>query len=300
METQNPPPLRDAATVILVRGRETFFETYLLRRSTKSGFMGGLYVFPGGTVDTPDRGTTNWLPFIDLPAKQVEQQLGTTTFDLDSAVAFGVAAIRETLEEAGVFIASFTDKSESDFARAAGLRLKKKRNDDWFGNLIRSEKWTLLFSHLGPWSHWITPERMNKRFDTRFFIVPMPDHQQCVPDNLETKHGIWLSPMAALKQNLSGQTPLSPPAVVTLTELSRFRSLSDLMHHMASRPWGDPISPVMLPSNEGPVIIEPWDHQFETPEAIRLKNLSKKELPPGESFSRIWCDRGQWKPIAHT
>ena len=35
-----PPPLRKASTIILVREKDNALEVYLLRRSTKSGFMG--------------------------------------------------------------------------------------------------------------------------------------------------------------------------------------------------------------------------------------------------------------------
>ena len=49
-------PLKDAATVILLKEENKILEVYLLKRSTKSGFMGGLYVFPGGHVDEQDKG----------------------------------------------------------------------------------------------------------------------------------------------------------------------------------------------------------------------------------------------------
>ena len=51
-KTQGGPAVpRPAATAILVRDGEAGLEVYLLKRSAKSGFMPGHYVFPGGTVD---------------------------------------------------------------------------------------------------------------------------------------------------------------------------------------------------------------------------------------------------------
>ena len=295
--TPSAPTLRDAATIILAREQNRQLEIYLLRRSTKSGFMGGLFVFPGGVVDAQDRGMSSWQDHIDLSPPRIEQELCDDRFDLESAVAFGVAAIRETLEEAGVMLASCHETDQMNYQHMAALRLENYLPEDWFRTAVQDRGWHLSFSNLGRWSHWITPERMKKRFDTRFFIAFMPENQTCVPDNLETKQGIWLAPRTALEQNLTAQTPLSPPTIVTLTQLSDFDSLSALKAHIRTRSWGSPIAPVLLPSDDGPVIIEPWDPEFAAPDQIRLKDLSKKVLEPGETFSRIWCDRGLWKPV---
>lgn len=292
-----PPPLRDAATIILARDRNNRLEIYLLKRSSQSGFMGGLYVFPGGTVDRADRVAGNWMPHIDLSGEQLERQLCDDLFDCESAVAFGVAAIRETLEEAGVFIASTRNRPENQFRAMALLRLQKDLPRDWFYSRVQSESWTLLFSHLGRWSHWITPERMKKRFDTRFFIVLMPENQTCAPDLIETKQGLWITPQAALEQNLTGQTPLSPPAVMTLTDLSQFMTLEELKNEMENHTWGDPIAPVLYPTDDGPVILEPWDPHFKKNQVPVFENLKERVLDAGEPFSRIWCDQGVWKPV---
>lgn len=138
---------------------------------------------------------------------------------------------------------------------------------------------------------------MKKRFDTRFFIVFMPEHQICVPDNMETGHGIWLSPQNALEQNLDGRIPLSPPAIVTLSQLLKFNHGDELKCEIQSRSWGDPIEPRMVQTSNGPVIIEPWDGMFDADEKIDTSDFSEKVLLPGSWFSRLWCDNGVWKPI---
>ena len=43
---------RQAATVILLRGGASELEVLLVRRTPKARFMGGVWVFPGGAVDT--------------------------------------------------------------------------------------------------------------------------------------------------------------------------------------------------------------------------------------------------------
>jgi len=259
--------------------------------------MDGMYVFPGGTVDEQDRRLSDWQNSIDLSKSRIEQLLCNDTFNAEAALAFGVAAIRETLEEAGVFIASSKGKTLGDFEQMASLRMEKGLLKDWFKPRIQTENWILLLSSLGCWSHWISPKNMKKRFDTRFFISIMPDNQTCEPDNIETKHGIWLTPKDALEQNLTAQTPLSPPTVVTLTQLSKFSDLAELKKEIHTRSWGKPISPIMLPSDKGPFIIEPWDPEFHIPDRINFMDFDKKILEPGVYFSRIWCDNGIWKPV---
>ncbi len=56
-EAYNPgPPTRprQAASVLLLRGGEEALEVLLVRRTPKARFMGGVWVFPGGAVDTDD------------------------------------------------------------------------------------------------------------------------------------------------------------------------------------------------------------------------------------------------------
>jgi 8-oxo-dGTP pyrophosphatase MutT (NUDIX family) len=291
-----PPPLRKASTVILAREKNDVPEIYLLRRSTKSGFMGGLYVFPGGVADPEDFGFNAWAPYIDMTQDQIEKQLGGHALPKEDLMGFSIAAIRETLEEAGVFIASGKGKKK-DIQDVCALRLNHNLPKSWFRTEIMSKDWTLSFSCLGRWSHWITPKLMKKRFDTRFFIAFMPKNQTCVPDNMETKHGIWMTPENALEQNLNAKVPLSPPTVVTMTQLLKFNTCQELKRNIQTRAWGDPIEPYLVPSPKGPLIIEPWDPMYDTGETIDTSNLSKKLLPPCSPFSRIWCDKDVWKPV---
>jgi 8-oxo-dGTP pyrophosphatase MutT (NUDIX family) len=66
---------RQAATVILLRGGADTLEVLLVRRTPKARFMGGVWVFPGGAVDTAEG---------------------------DGDAAHRIAAIRELEEEAAI------------------------------------------------------------------------------------------------------------------------------------------------------------------------------------------------------
>jgi 8-oxo-dGTP pyrophosphatase MutT (NUDIX family) len=66
---------RQAATVILLRGGADALEVLLVQRTPKARFMGGVWVFPGGAVDTSEG---------------------------DGDAAHRIAAIRELQEEASI------------------------------------------------------------------------------------------------------------------------------------------------------------------------------------------------------
>ena len=101
---------------------------------------------------------------------------------LDPDESLVEAAVRETLEEAGVFLADRNNMSTTDLERINSLRLAADLKRDWLVNLIENEQWCLTLSALYSWSHWITPVLMKRRFDTRFFIAEMPAGQSCRPD----------------------------------------------------------------------------------------------------------------------
>jgi hypothetical protein len=213
-------------------------------------------------------------------------------------MAYGVAAIRETLEEAGVFFAQRENQGRSDREQVVKLRSRVDLPQEWFVNLIVSQDWRLMLSALSPWSHWITPVRMKRRYDTRFWLACMPADQHCQPDQLETTHGLWISPAKGLADNFCGQLPLSPPTLVTLQQLLAYRSLADLKKEMVHHTWGPAIFPRMIPLNEGAVLIEPWDAAYNQPEiVIDAAGLKEALLPVGEPFSRIWYHKGLYRPI---
>ena len=287
-----------ASTVILIREKDDDIEVYLLKRSKESGFMAGNYVFPGGTVDAEDRETDKWRDHMDMKMNAISARLGGI-LPVEDVLAHAVAAVRETLEEAGVFLARKETQSEEDTERLRRLRTSTGLSSDWFLRLVVSEKWTLEFSRLARWAHWITPEGMPKRYDTRFFVAFMPPGQTCVPDDWETTHGLWIRPREGLEKNLNGEIPLSPPTLLTLHELLNYPSSEKLREALENRPWGEPRIPRVIPTPRGPVILQPWDPSYRDVHVeIPHEALRRKCLPPDASFSRIWRSEGIWRPVA--
>ncbi len=294
-ENQYKP--RPAATVILVRERAAELQVYLLKRSAKSGFMAGNYVFPGGVLESGDEDKIYWQEHIDLNPAQLSERLGGRLIKRD-ILSYGIAAIRETFEEAGVFLGHAKEQTAVELEKLNRMRRRGDLSDAWLRDLVKTRKWTLAFSELYRWSHWITPEKMKKRFDTRFFISSMPDAQECRPDNRETTHGTWISPQAGLAGNLSGDIPLSPPAVVTLHELLSYRRPGELIQDAAQKSWGAALMPRLALADNEPVIVEPWDPAYHQTEIqLSIEELHRNLVGVGEPFSRLWQHGGVWRPV---
>ena len=292
-----PAEALPAATVILVREHRSVLQVYLLKRNAKSSFMAGNYVFPGGILNPADWNHTLWQRHVDLSAERLCNRLGGD-LSFEQAMAYGIAAIRETLEEAGVFLARRTNQRESDLKRIADLRSLAELPRRWFLNLVISEGWTVRLSALYRWSRWITPLLMKHRYDTRFFLAFMPPDQRCEPDNRETTHGRWISPAMGLAANIAGEVPLAPPTTVVLHELLKYPTLADLKKAAQVRPWGPANMPRLIPLKKGALLIEPWDAQYRQAQIEIDGNRMAKALLPAETpFSRIWCHEGRYRPV---
>ncbi|MFH0728855.1 MAG: NUDIX domain-containing protein [Pseudomonadota bacterium] len=289
------PTAAPAATVILTRPAEAGIEVYLLKRSATSSFMAGNYVFPGGMVDDVDAG--DWSDLVDMDHETIKRRLGGG-LAVQDALTYGVAAIRETFEEAGVLLARQTDSATQGFERARRQRETDVFKEGWFRSLVTEHQFCLQLTGLFRWAHWVTPREMKRHYDTRFFVAAMPPDQTCRPDARETTAGVWISPLAGLKANLKGEISLSPPAIVTLQAFSKFKDYEELQEVITKRPWGEPLRPRFITMGKDAVIVEPWDPEFEQSGIdIDRAKLGDKLLPVASDFSRIWLHGGVWRPV---
>lgn len=297
--TARPEPLRPeaAATIILARQHAGELEVYLLKRHGRARFMPGMFVFPGGRLDPADRDGALWARGLDLEPEILAGRLGGD-LSVEEAVAFGVAAVRETFEEAGVLLVrGAADGTER--ARLDGLRRSGNLPEGWLAHEAVVHGWTLSLSALGRWSRWLTPTGMKQRYDTVFFLARMVSGQECSPDGRETEQGLWVSPSQGLEKNLAGEVPLSPPILVTLQELLRYPTFEALEAEFCSPRRGETFAPRMVTAEQGPVIVEPWDPEFGQEEIpFPPRGLEAKVLPAGAPFSRIWFNGTLWRPIA--
>lgn len=83
-------------------------------------------------------------------------------------------------------------------------------------------------AELVPFSHWITPENLPRRFDTKFFLARAPADQIARCDGIETTEGCWIAPREALLRFGAGTFPMIYPTLKHLERLLLFRSLDEL------------------------------------------------------------------------
>jgi 8-oxo-dGTP pyrophosphatase MutT (NUDIX family) len=78
-------------------------------------------------------------------------------------------------------------------------------------------------------SRWITPAIIRIRFDTHFFLAPMPPGQEARPDGSETVDARWYTPDGALDAFRRGEIELVFPTIKHLEQLAPFASADELL-----------------------------------------------------------------------
>jgi len=277
------PPVRDAATVMLVRDRgvgvDAGIEVCMLRRSLQSDFVGGAYVFPGGAVDSSDQDPV----LAEVCGGRTDEEASAILGIGRGGLAFWVAAVRECFEEAGVLLArgrAGTVVSFADAAIAARFEEHRERLNAGTTRLVdvcRSEGLVLDVTDIHYFAHWITPLGAPRRYDTRFFIAAAPPEQIPLHDNREVIANLWIRPAAALARFASGAYDLILPTEKNLEAIARFASCAEVL--AVARAMGN--VPAILPrigrSDEGVRILLPGDAGYA--EAVDGALLPGERLP---------------------
>jgi 8-oxo-dGTP pyrophosphatase MutT (NUDIX family) len=226
--------VRKAASLLLTRspGGGTL-EVFMVERPGTATF-GGLHVFPGGKVDPADSVDAAHCRGLDDAA--ASEALGLT----QDGLAYWVAAIRESFEEAGVLLGRIDD-AFVDFADPeADVRFQTHRRalvkgEVRMAEICERERMVLATDHVHYFSHWITPEGAPARFDTRFFLATMPENQSASLHSDELADGLWISPAEALDRHRAGQWRMIHPTLVTLESLAAYGSIDALVRDV--RAW---------------------------------------------------------------
>ena len=224
---RKPAVPRDAATVVLVRDGVDGPETYLLRRRTSMAFAGGMYVFPGGSVDPRD-GTpqTRWA------GPSVTQWAASFGCAEPLAQALVCAAVRETFEESGVLLAGPTaeevvaDTTAEDWERD---RLELLDRTLAMAQLLDRRGLVLRSDLLRPWAHWVTPEFEPRRFDTKFLVAALPPRQRARDVSGEAELAEWVPVSTALAEASTGRRAMLPPTVAVLRDLAEHRDVGSVL-----------------------------------------------------------------------
>lgn len=173
---------RRAASVMLLREGAAGLEVLLLKRHQRSDVHGGVHVFPGGKVDESDA-IASRARFRD--GHGLQSRFGDSGVDAGQAAILYAAALRELAEECGVNIADTAS--------------------------------------MHPHSRWITPQPSTspKRFDTWFFVAPLPAGEVARHDQHEVVESLWLRPRDALQAFWLGTIQLAVPQLMSLAALAR-------------------------------------------------------------------------------
>lgn len=233
-------PVRDAATVVLLRDAAKGPEAFTLTRATTMAFSAGATVFPGGRVDPGDdlpeqfwAGTDldPWVPLLGPEPALARQLLA--------------AAIRETFEECGVLLArpscgrSLADPDDFEEERA---RLEAREVS--FAEFLAAYRLVPDVSLLRPLSRWITPVGEPRRYDTRFFLAALPSGQEPRQASGEASAVQWLDTNTALQRFRDGETMLMPPTWAQFQHLRQFGTVAEALD---ASPDCSPVLPEIVP-----------------------------------------------------
>ena len=219
-------PVRDAATVVLLRDGAGGLEAYLLRRVRGMAFAAGMTVFPGGAVDRRDADAE--IAWVGPPPAGWAAALDA---DEPLARALVCAAVRETFEESGVLLAG---PSADEVCATAGDeweadRVGLERRELSLAELLSRRGLALRADLLRPWAHWVTPGGESRRYDTRFLVAALPAGQFTRDVTSEADVVEWVRPADAVAQAAAGERMMMPPTIVTCEQIAAYGSVAEVL-----------------------------------------------------------------------
>jgi glyoxylase-like metal-dependent hydrolase (beta-lactamase superfamily II)/8-oxo-dGTP pyrophosphatase MutT (NUDIX family) len=229
---------RPAATLILMRDSAQGPEVLMLQRTQSAVFLGGAYVFPGGSLDEAD-----------ADPRILKRIRGEARIP---PAPYWVAAVRECFEEAGVLMGV-------DAKRAESLMHYRKRP---FVELLENENLHLPADEIAYYGHWITAPGRPRRFDTRFFLAVAPEGQVGSHDTVETVHDVWITPREALERGARNEIELVPATQTTLQDLKSFKTARDAFDAVRARPEPEVNRACWAQGKEGAKLFRRIDPQY--------------------------------------
>ena len=188
----------------------------MLQRTQSAAFLGGAYVFPGGSLDRGRR----------RPAHRGARCAACAA--KNPPAPYWVAAIRECFEEAGVLL--------SATRVAAGRALSAPRAlahiaSAPFVELLENEDLYIPADELAYFGHWITAP--GPLAALRHALLPRRGAagQEGSHDADETVHDVWITPREALERGARGEIELVHATQNTLQRPARSPSRGEACEH---------------------------------------------------------------------
>jgi len=214
-----------AGTIIIMQElRDSAPHILMLERAASMAFAPGALVFPGGGVENRDLELAEKL----LPPERLAEHEET---------ACRIAAIRETIEEAGLAIGihPYPDPETLASLRAA------LQGGERFASLLEHFGLSLQPEILTPFGRWRPAADIARRYDTRFYLAKAPPNAEAIADGGESVRALWATATAVLDDAEAGHHAIIFPTRCNLERLAPFNSLAEaeangvlFAHHIAS------------------------------------------------------------------
>lgn len=210
------PPAIPAATLVIFRDVADGGppELLMVERAKAMAFAAGAMVFPGGRVDPGDH-------------------LLAEVIGAGDDGAARIAAIRETIEEAGIPIGLSPPPAPDALARMrAALHAGTS-----FGEVLADAGVRLDLDQLVPFARWRPAHRNMRIFDTLFFLAGLPADAPCASvDATENVRLVWASARSVLDDADAGRLAVIFPTRRNLERLAQFDSFEDAAAHARATP----------------------------------------------------------------
>jgi hypothetical protein len=188
----------------------------LLHRLQKSSAFPSAHVFPGGNLEPSDG---------HIPASGKERHMDNTTYR--------TGGIRELFEESGVLLAKENGSDSllqvSDADRIAGRKAVHSHQLS-FSQWLQKQSSTAKLDTEGliPFTHWITPPNVPKRYTTQMYIYFVPVGEdgnasvEAAADEVETMAAEWDVASSWTRRAREGSVILFPPQYLLLELVGGF------------------------------------------------------------------------------
>ena len=219
-EAHDLPDAIPAATLVIFREASGGGapELLMVERAKAMVFAGGAMVFPGGRIDPGDRALAELVG-------------GSDRDDL----AARIAAVRETIEEAGlpVGLAQMPDAATLATLRAA------LHGGEAIGAALTRAGLSLDLPALVPFARWRPAHRHMRIFDTRFYLAELPAGAPVASvDRTENTRLVWASAQTVLDDANAGRLSIIFPTRRNLERLAQFATYAEAAAHARATPIG--------------------------------------------------------------
>ena len=209
-------PAIPAATLVIFRDSgDGPPQLLMVERAKAMAFAAGALVFPGGRIDPGDHA--------------IAHQLGGNPDD----TAARIAAIRETIEEAGLSIGVDPAPTPDQLAAfRAALHAGAP-----FAQALAATNARLDLDQLVPFARWLPQHAHMRIFDTRFYLARLPAGAPAATvDETENVRLLWATAAQVLADADAGRATIIFPTRRNLERLAQFATFDEAAAHARAIP----------------------------------------------------------------